>query len=79
MREEYLSTRNNNQIHLNLIYKFYMDTKHETRKLPFEIFQQIFPMWLQHFQPTLEHYYQHFDMEFNIVKITMKDGKFKFI
>ena len=79
MREEYLNTRKNNQIHLGLAYGFYVETKHKDRKIPIEMFEHILTIWIQHFQPTMERYYQHFDMKFNITKLTMKNGEIKFI
>ena len=79
MKQEYLHSRNNNQIHLGLVWEFYIETKHERPKIPYQMFEQLFQVWANNFQPSLERYFIHFDTKFDIMKLTLKTGQTKYI
>lgn len=76
-REEYVQMRNSNTISMELAWEFYQKTPHKSPKVPIQLFEQIFPMFLQGilmFNSTIDKLYLHYDMKFNVHKL---DGIFK--
>lgn len=75
MREHYLNLRNTNQLDINLLYEFYINSEYSNPKFPFEVFTNLFQMWMMHVGSNLEKFFQFYDMKYNIMKIQDKTGK----
>lgn len=74
-KSEYLNLRNSNTLHLGLLYEFYINSEYSNPKLPYEVFTNLFQMWLSHFGSNLEKFFKFYDNKFGIIQITDKTGK----
>ncbi len=77
-KQQYIQSRNNNQINMELAWEMYINTEHSTPKVPQQIFYQIFPYWLQ-MVGNVEYYLSYYDQKFEVMKLIGLQGEITYL
>jgi len=71
-RERYIEMRNKGNYSINFFYKFYLEKVEESLKIPPEVFNQLFPQYLQTYS---EQVFEVLDKHYNITQLLNKEGR----
>lgn len=75
-REEYITHRNTVLMYglahppISLAYEYYLEfVPDKTKAIPLQVFEQTFAMYCYAYAPNFEHFYRHFDRQFEVTLV----------
>lgn len=75
-KKEYIKQRKQGLIDIENVWEMYLNVEHENKPdIPFNIFVQIFPIWLQMSNSNMEYYWNYYDRKFEIEVLYDKNNK----
>ena len=77
-KQEYIDQRSRNVIDLRLAWEMYNNVSHPHPKVPGEIFQQLFPHYINLVNGDMTEYWNYHDKHFNVNQLIKQDGSVMF-